>query len=384
MDPLIAAALAFVVGVVGASIVWRIWSDIRRDKDAREFLAKMPKAPPEMVTMLPLIRQPAAVIGPHDEVLGNTDAAVAAGLVRGTRIILPEALDMVRQGRKARAPQSREVIVRRGGGATPLDLLVSVGRLSDGGAMLVLAEDLTPAHRVDESHREFVANISHELKTPIGAISTLAEAVQVGAEDPQAVAHFTQLMQKETQRLGELVGQIIDLSRLQADSPLLDAKPVDLGDVVGEAVGRYRTIADARNVNLVVAGAGGWVIGDHGQLVDAISNLVSNAINYSEPGARVAVSVATREVEGDPWVEVSVADNGIGIATEDQERVFERFFRVDYGRSRASGGTGLGLSIVSLIAQTHGGDVRLWSQPGQGSTFTLRIPAKSPDPEDAQ
>lgn len=378
----IIASVSAVAGAVIASIIWRMWSDVQRDKDARAMLEKMPSVAPELLAIVPLISQPAVVIGPHDEVLKFTDAAQAIGMVRGSRISIPEVLEMVRQGRKSKHSITQRMAVRRPYGVQASDLEVSVARLGENGAMLVLAQDLTPTQRIDESRRDFVANISHELKTPIGAIRALAEAVQAGADDPEAVAHFTGMMQKETARLSELVGQIIDLSRLQADNPLLDAHPVDLADVVGEAVGRYQTIARSRDVNLVVTGEGSWVVGDHGQLVDAVSNLVSNAINYSEPGARVAVSVGNREIDGEEWVELAVADNGIGIKPEDQERVFDRFFRVDYGRSRQSGGTGLGLSIVSLVAQAHGGNVHLWSQPGQGSTFTLRLPIAPQTRED--
>lgn len=382
MTPLTAALLGVLVGGLLTAAVLTVWFRVRADQQARILLDHMPKVSPQLVSILPLLRQPAVVVGPHDEVMHASQAANALGIARGSRVAVAEILDMIRQSRRSSGALTREIDIRRGTTQPQMNVLVSVAGLGDNGTMLVLAEDLTPAKRMDESRREFVANISHELKTPIGAVSALAETMQTAADDPDAVVHFAELMQAEAVRLGTLVGQIIDLSRLQADDPLLDALPVDLGDVVGEAVGRSRAVAASRKVSLVTTIEDDClVVGDHAQLADAVSNLVSNAINYSDPGARVAVSTRHVHRDGDDLVEVAVADNGIGIRLADQEHVFERFYRVDYGRSRASGGTGLGLSIVRHIAEAHGGAVTLWSRPGQGSTFTISLPAMLPTPE---
>ena len=157
---------------------------------------------------------------------------------------------------------------------------------------------------------------------------------------------------------------------------MLSRELVDVGEVVAEAVSRSQERATQRGVGLIVAHTDVVrVMGDRWQLADAITNLVQNAINYSNERARVTISVQAVAQDGDDFVDVKVSDNGIGIRPEEQERIFERFYRVDYGRSRESGGTGLGLSIVRHIAVTHGGSIRVWSRPGQGSTFTLRLPA---------
>lgn len=273
---------------------------------------------------------------------------------------------------------SEEVNVSRGGsGRSDADLLLGV-RVAPmpGGLVVVLADDLTDARRVEAIRRDFVANVSHELKTPIGAVSLLAEAVEEAADDPEAVRRFAARMGIESTRLADLVSQIIDLSRLQATDPMGRADTVEIDDVLIEAVDRCRVDAEEREVTITVAGeAGLQVMGDQQQLTTAIGNLVENALVYSDPGARVVVN-ARRQVRDDDYVAITVSDNGIGIPTDQLERIFERFYRVDYARSRANGGSGLGLSIVKHIAAVHHGDVAVWSQLGQGSTFTLRLPAQ--------
>jgi two-component system sensor histidine kinase SenX3 len=293
------------------------------------------------------------------------------GLVRGTRVGFAELLDVVRAVRTSRIPYDGVLVRERQPGVEPLELTVRVSPMEDED-VLIFAVDESAAKRVDAVRRDFVANISHELKTPIGAISVLSEAVEAAKDDPEAVERFALRLQRETARLAELTNQIIDLSRLQTENPMLEHHVVDLSEVIDEAVSRSRERAARREVSVIVARTvDGHVLGDRWQLADAITNLVQNAISYSDERARVTISLA---VDGE-HAEVKVSDNGIGIKPEDQERIFERFFRVDYGRSRESGGTGLGLSIVRHIAVTHGGDIRVWSRPGQGSTFTLRLPA---------
>jgi two-component system sensor histidine kinase SenX3 len=220
--------------------------------------------------------------------------------------------------------------------------------------------------------RDFVVNVSHELKTPVGALALLAETVQDAADDPVAVRRFAERMQQEATRLSVLVHEIIELSRLQVAGALQEVSPIRVRDVVDEAVDRAQTNAQAKNITITVGGSSDCVVyGDQNLLVTAVRNLLDNAVSYSGPSTRVGVGV--RETEG--LVEIAVVDQGIGIAADDQDRVFERFYRVDPARSRDTGGTGLGLSIVKHVAADHGGDVQMWSQPGKGSTFTLRIPA---------
>jgi two-component system sensor histidine kinase SenX3 len=239
--------------------------------------------------------------------------------------------------------------------------------------VLALVEDRTRERRVEAIRRDFVANVSHELKTPVGALNLLAEAVQEAAGDPEAVTRFAGRMQTESARLTKLVQQIIELSRLQGDDPLENPGPVDINAVIETAVDRCRIDAEGRDIKLVVKTEPGLeVLGSTDQLAMAIGNLVENAINYSPDGTRVAVAA---QPIGD-LVEVTVSDQGVGIPSSDLERVFERFYRVDRARSRETGGTGLGLSIVKHIASIHGGDVRVWSVEGQGSTFTVRLPLR--------
>ena len=311
------------------------------------------------------------LVGDHDGVLKVNGAGAAMGLTRGTRVGFPGLLERVRQARRS----GTAVVLEQLPGAETAHLASRVLPLH-GGLVLVMAEDETAVRRMDAVRRDFVANISHELKTPIGAIGILAETIEAAAGDPEQVSHFTRRLQRESARLGELVSQIIELSRLQSSDPMLSREVVDVEEIVDEAVARTRASAEGRGVSLIrTAMPPAWVLGDRWQLMDAVVNLVQNAINYSDENARVAVAVAQVHDEDADWVEIKVTDNGIGISLEDQERIFERFYRVDYGRSRESGGTGLGLSIVRHIALAHQGSVRVWSRPRQGSTFTLRLPA---------
>jgi two-component system sensor histidine kinase SenX3 len=238
--------------------------------------------------------------------------------------------------------------------------------------VLVLAEDRSEVARVVDVRRDFVANVSHELKTPVGALSLLAEAVEGASDDPEAVLRFAARMQHEAARLASMVNELIELSRLQGDDPLADAAPVLVDDVIADGADFVRTAAAAKNIDLRVTGDHGLVVhGVRKQLTTALRNLLDNAVNYSAERTRVVVSVHA----GGDMVEISVADQGIGISDVDQHRIFERFYRVDPARSRETGGTGLGLSIVRHVCINHGGDVAVWSVEGSGSTFTLRLPA---------
>lgn len=223
--------------------------------------------------------------------------------------------------------------------------------------------------------RDFVANVSHELKTPVGALSLLSEAVMDAADDPEAVTRFAGRMQIEATRLTNLVQELIDLSRVQNDDPLEDAEPVSVEELVDEAIDRSRHTAGTKNISMVAGGTTDLrVWGHRGQLAAALGNLVENAVNYSPAHTRVGIAVRRVPAPGGDLVEIAVTDQGIGIPDKDKERIFERFYRVDPARSRATGGTGLGLAIVKHVAASHGGEVTVWSTEGQGSTFTLRLP----------
>ncbi|HYI58598.1 MAG TPA: ATP-binding protein [Microlunatus sp.] len=336
--------------------------------------------------VLEVIRAAGVVAGPHDEVLESSPLALKLGLTRGSRVVIPRILEMVREARREQRMITEEVEVRRGSrDAREADLLlgIRVAPLPDG-LVLVLADDLTVARRVEATRRDFVANVSHELKTPIGAISLLAEAVEEAADDPSAVRRFASRMGIESARLADLVSQIIDLSRLQAEDPMGAADTVEVDDVLMEAVDRCRVDAERHQVSVTIAGESGLqVMGDQLQLSTAVGNLVENALVYSDPGARVVVAAGRQVRTDDDYVAITVSDNGIGIPGDQLERIFERFYRVDYARSRANGGSGLGLAIVKHIAAIHHGDVTVWSQPGRGSTFTMRLPTHQPAESEA-
>ena len=251
-----------------------------------------------------------------------------------------------------------------------LDLKATVAPLS-AGTYVVLVEDLAEERRVDAVRRDFVANVSHELKTPVGALALLAEAILSSADDQASVQRFAERMIVESSRLASLINDIIELSRLQGDDPLARAAVFDIDPVIAQAVDEVRPFADARGIELVISGApGAEMVGDRQQVLTALRNLVSNAVTYSPDHTRVAVAA---RVDGG-MVAIDVKDQGIGIASHDLDRIFERFYRADPARSRATGGTGLGLSIVKHVCENHGGDVAVWSESGVGSTFTLRFP----------
>jgi len=263
-------------------------------------------------------------------------------------------------------------------GRTLLAVHARVRMLSDADRRFAVidASDESEQIRLDAARRDFVANISHELKTPVGAMALLAEALLESVEDPTAVQHFGSRLLGEARRLGSMVTELIALSRLQGAEKLPDLAVVDVDQVVSEALGRCRLTAEAAGIEVTAdAPSGLEVRGDRTLLVTALANLIENAIAYSPTDSAVSVSRACRHGQ----VELSVTDRGIGIAPEHQERVFERFFRVDAARSRATGGTGLGLAIVKHVAANHNGQVRLWSRQDTGSTFTVVLPAHDED-----
>jgi len=237
---------------------------------------------------------------------------------------------------------------------------------------VVYLNDQSEQARMEASRRDFVANVSHELKTPVAAMAVLSEALLESTGDPETVQRFGGMIYDESQRLANMVGELIELSRLQGAERLPDLVAVDVDAVVQQAISRNRVVADKARIAINIDDATGLqVLGDEALLVTAIDNLISNAVAYSPQGSMVSIS---RRRIGH-ITEIAVTDRGIGIAPADQERVFERFFRVDKARSRATGGTGLGLAIVKHIAANHNGSIRLWSRRGTGSTFTLSIPA---------
>ena len=238
---------------------------------------------------------------------------------------------------------------------------------------VAFVRDVSELRRVESVRRDFVANVSHELKTPIGALSLLAETMAAGDDSP-VNSQLADQVQREATRLGRIVDDLLDLSLIEAqEAPIREPVPVHI--VLHEAAERVRGAADAVGTPLSVSPVATDLVvtGDSSQLVSAVTNLLDNAVKYSEPGDPVEVNAAVV----DESVCISVRDHGIGIPSRDLERIFERFYRVDRARSRATGGTGLGLSIVRHVAQAHGGDVTVESTEGEGSTFRFRVPLPS-------
>ena len=331
--------------------------------------------PDEVIRVLSVLPSASLVVGPDGTVLRASTRATALGLVNRSSLTVPDIAHLVERVSSDGHAREQEMRVRRPPlGRELLELRVRVAALGTG-AILVLIDDLAEERRVDVVRRDFVANVSHELKTPVGAISLLAEAVLAASDDPEEVRHFAERMQSEASRLSHLIQDVIDLSRLQGDDPLTHAQVIDVDELVDRALDEVRLIATQRGIELVTGEPSSAVVfGDYGQLLTGLRNLLTNAIAYSADHTRVAVGVRTV----DSIVEISVKDQGIGIAVNELDRIFERFYRVDPARSRGTGGTGLGLAIVKHVCQNHGGECTVWSEPGVGSTFTIRLPVYLP------
>lgn len=371
MDPTLQAALAAFVGALiagGAVFAWHL----SERQQARVPQVAEPVLPPGVASVLSVLRSSAVVVDGNDEVLKASAPAYAMGVVRGGELAERELLELVQQVRRDGVIRETEMLLQRPG--VPSRHVTA--RVAPLGTRLVLAlvEDRTRERRVEAVRRDFVANVSHELKTPVGAIRLLAEAVADAADDPEAVTRFSGRMLTESDRLSKLVQQIIELSRLQADDPMDAPAVISVDEVVAAALDASTIDAETRGISLVASGVTGLKVwGDREQIAAAVSNLVANAVAYSADHMSVVVSTKAT----DDTVEVSVIDQGIGIAESEMDRIFERFYRVDPARHRSTGGTGLGLSIVKHVAATHGGEIRVWSVEGQGSTFTLSLPRKS-------
>ena len=368
VDPTTQAFVAALIGALVAGGGVLAWHVSERQQTAMPDTDE-PVVPEGVASVLSVLRSSAVVVGADDTVLKASAPAYAMGLVAGTALVSAELADLVTQVRRDGEIRETELLLARQG-ATPRHVTVRVAPLSSR-LVLALVEDRTRERRVETVRRDFVANVSHELKTPVGAIKLLAEAVCDAADDPVAVRRFAGRMHAESDRLSRLVQQIIELSRLQDDDPLDAPVIVSIDDVVAAAVDATTIDANARGIRIVAGGVHGLkVFGNEEQVRAAVANLVANAVAYS--GADSTVLVSTKCDDG--MVELSVVDQGIGIPSVELDRIFERFYRVDPARHRSTGGTGLGLSIVKHVAATHGGEIRVWSVEGQGSTFTLTLP----------
>ena len=336
------------------------------------------------------LRVGVVLLDASDTVMLANPAARVMGLLRaggtpGTAIAHPILRTLAGQVRHTGIRREVEMDLPRTNGGEPLGVALRAVAIG-GGMICVEAADVTESHRLERVRRDFVANVSHELKTPIGALQLLAEGL-LDATDPEAPGadaatdvaasrRFAERIQRESARLGQLVTELMELSRLQGAERLPDPEPVSVDWVISDALDRTRTAAAAKKIELVVVGTHGLKIyGSDKQFATAVGNLVENAVAYSPEGSAVVVSALQ---DGDR-IDISVSDQGIGIAPQDLDRVFERFYRADQARSRATGGTGLGLAIVKHIATNHGGRVDVRSRLGGGSTFTLRLPARPPE-----
>lgn len=392
MSGLGAVLIGLAAGVLfGSLVAWallRARTDTARSDDEPSSAGRGSELSDVLLDVVPIA---VLALDRSDDVLLVNRRARELGLVERRGVVEP-LREVAREGRQA-GELTKEILLRsaRSPDARALDSPLAASRLharitvlplSDRNIAL-LVEDVTEARQVDAVRRDFVANVSHEIKTPVGALRLLAEAAQESIGDPEAseqARRFLERISRESARLGRLVSELLDLSRLQGAEARPVPKPVRLDDVITEAVDRATSHAEAKAITVVRGPTCGAVVpGVETQLVTAVANLLDNAINYSPDGTRVAVAVRRR---GSTW-ELTVSDQGLGIPEADRDRIFERFYRVDPARSRATGGTGLGLAIVKHIVLNHGGDIRVWSSQGAGSTFTLVLPIvdSSPQPE---
>ena len=303
------------------------------------------------------------------EVVRNAAAAAFVGARHGDALVESAVHEGLRAA-LAGNPASRELELF---GPPRRALALSTVPVSDGDRLLgavAVIEDVSERRRLEAVRRDFVANISHELKTPVGALGLLAEALSA-EDDPAVSRRLADRMTNEAFRVARTIDDLLDLSRIEAE-PSAEEEVAAVHLVVAEAVERVAPVGRSRHIQLDVDVPKRHVVrGDRRQLVSAVANLLENACKYSDTGSTVSV----RSRADGSWVELDVADSGIGIPERDLERIFERFYRVDRARSRETGGTGLGLAIVRHVAGNHGGEVRVRSHEGEGSVFTLRLPA---------
>ncbi len=369
MQSLGLAILALAIGaVIGASITAVIVAALRqRERALAQVSGDLPGGVREVLAGMD---DAAVVVDASTTVLASSVAAAGFGMRDGEVVVAQELRSLARTARSS-GSAAATLHMRRGSVPTEPRLVSARATVLSPRLVLLVVRDITETARVEQMRRDFVANTSHELKTPVGAVSLLAEAIESAADDPDQVRIFAARLTAEAARLASLTSRIMNLSRLQAADELTEVRDVAVDQIVASAVEAHAIQADSAGVEVQRGGARGlYVRGDPQVLVEALGNLIANAISYSPRGASVGVGVKAAAGAA----EIAVTDRGIGIAEADQERIFERFYRADQARSRRTGGSGLGLSIVKHAVQRHGGEVRLWSRPGRGSTFTITLP----------
>jgi two-component system sensor histidine kinase SenX3 len=377
---LIGIAAGLIVGVLGG--IW--WARSQASTDESPAPAVGPGEAAELAgSVIEQLSSGVVILDRSENILLSNPAARLLGTVADSRLAAGSLQTVAAHSLATGEAMRDEVVLTARPGRDSVWISVSAiplradarGRAS---ALALLIDDVTDARRLDAVRRDFVANVSHELKTPVGALTLLAEAIEGAAGDPDAVHRFASRMQKEGSRLGRLIGELTVLSRLEGAEPLPDAVHVSVAKVMGEAISTNALAAEKAGISVVSSGGMGMTVaGSETQLVSALANLIENAIQYSPSGTRVAITARRTGPPEAPTVEIAVTDQGIGISEADLPRVFERFFRVDEARSRATGGTGLGLAIVKHTMANHGGSVAAWSVPSAGSTFTLTLPLVS-------
>ena len=327
---------------------------------------------PSLVAALKALDRESIILDSSGYIRYETNKISLLNLAKDNKILSEELLALVRVVRRTGKTQEGSIEVARGPiGEGKRDLQITAALIDNEGSVLVIIDDEGEKQRIDAIRRDFITNISHELKTPIQALSLNSDALLEIKDEPDKVVLFANKIKTQTIRLNDLVKEIINLSKIQDSDPLDMAHNVEISNVIAGAVDQCEVLAEARKILINLDGVqNAVVVGNREQLVMAVHNLVENAINYSAEGTNVVISSKL----DDGLIEILVKDQGLGIAEENLDRIFERFYRVDPARSRATGGTGLGLSIVKHVIANHGGEVKVWSSMGVGSTFAIRLP----------
>jgi len=327
---------------------------------------------PSLIAALKALDRESIILDSSGYIRYETNKISLLNLAKDNKILSEELLALVRVVRRTGKTQEGSIEVARGPiGEGKRDLQITAALIDNEGSVLVIIDDEGEKQRIDAIRRDFITNISHELKTPIQALSLNSDALLEIKDEPDKVVLFANKIKTQTIRLNDLVKEIINLSKIQDSDPLDMAHNVEISNVIAEAVDQCEVLAEARKILINLDGVqNAVVVGNREQLVMAVHNLVENAINYSAEGTNVVISSKL----DDGLIEILVKDQGLGIAEENLDRIFERFYRVDPARSRATGGTGLGLSIVKHVITNHGGEVKVWSSMGVGSTFAIRLP----------
>jgi len=361
-------ALGLIPGLVLGALFTYLWIKFQKDPEksnagtssSRNQLLKLIQSLPDIVIW----------VDGDNRIKYASEVALSLNIARDEKIQIDSLESLISTARKVDEPITKKIKAKRPLGIAKLNLDTWAMRL-ERGEVLLWAQNNSTVSRVETVRRDFVANISHELKTPVGALSLLAEAIEEAGKDSETIQKFAKRIGPETKRLTNVIRDIIDLSQVQSDDPLATASPVEVDRVINDAIDAVQLLADLHSIEIVqVKSPDVKIMGDEYQLVMAVRNLLSNAITFSPANSRITVGAKLK----DGVVEITVSDQGIGISLENQSRIFERFYRVDPARSRSTGGTGLGLAIVKHVCENHGGEVSVWSVQGQGSTFTMKFP----------